>query len=192
VVNILHIDKSMSVHENKSGIMKKILKIYRENHPILEEPKTIKLKNINEYDKIYRDCYVEFEAGGKVGDDEWRFQFMHNSNVLQELADANRTPIFSGEHYIVLDDWNNISNIKIYLDKKLLVKHNVLFLHLHQKLNIKITPFSAPEYKYPNTPENVFFLPDKIDFSDPSVRITKENKHAKTEEEINIFVKKYE
>lgn len=54
--------------------------------------KTVELKNASEFDYVkHHDVLIKFPPGGKVGDAEWRLQYMHNSSVL-----ADKTPIEFG------------------------------------------------------------------------------------------------
>lgn len=47
--------------------------------------KSIRLKNKTEYDFIkHCDKIIELDPGGHVGDADWKFQYLHNINVIMD------------------------------------------------------------------------------------------------------------
>ena len=79
-----------------------------------DEPEIVKLKDFSEYDSnCHNDKIIIFSPGGKVGDSDWKFQYMHNINVIMKHH-YKKKPLVASETYLYIEDWSKDFTISFY------------------------------------------------------------------------------
>lgn len=129
-------------------------------------PKTICFKTVDDFYKDtskYRNALIEFPAGGKVGDNEWQIQYMHNSSVLSDYHDRRfpKKPVILF-HYIIVPKQSE--EIEIYIDDMLLSKYPCNYLHLRDNVINIIKPDISYALKLPV--DHVVYFIDTHGFDD--------------------------
>ena len=169
-------------------------------------PQTIKLNNASEFCSIkHKDMIIDFKPGGKVGDAEWRTQYMHNMAVYtrynenKQKKEKPENIFYAPETYIKIpkSDISDIINISEYYDKKLLNRVDFIMLDLVQEMYDIKPPFTDIET---NTQTNIYFIKiysnldtsysDGKTYSDTKFQLIAE-KYDKTKIVLEVYEAKY-
>ena len=122
------------------------------------EPEEVHLNSYKDFDCIkHEDCIIIFPPGGKVGDAEWKLQYLHNMNVLCSYQDKLKRfnePWYAPETYVIIEESSNVDNISIYLDDILINEIYMEYLNIYNQF-FDLTP--------PIKKDNIFFISFGVD-----------------------------
>ncbi len=122
-----------------------------------ENDEPVPLHTRSEFDVIkHQHKLIDFGVGGKVGDEEWHLQYMHNSSVLLERKRRDDPPMIAPMTYIVLDDSDreeDISCFEIIFEGHVLDRVSMELSYIAQR-SFDICPLLPPHVD----PKRVHFL----------------------------------
>jgi hypothetical protein len=151
--------------DSYSKIINKKLLEYQQTLTKPIEPKHICIDSFANYnDEMHNNMLIEFRPGGKVGDDEWQFQHMHNARVIIQYTNNQKkyenieNIFYAPETYIKKSDVKNIKSIHICYDDILIDKIEISFLEMAQYF-FDIKPTNDDDILFIKLPDNY----DKFD-----------------------------
>jgi hypothetical protein len=131
-------------------IQRRIDEFKKSLSPVLE-PEVVYLKSGREFsDSKHRNCIISFPPGGKVGDSEWKLQYMHNTCVLLDVADRKKQakePSFAPETYVSLNNSEIIHSVAVYIGDHIWNEIEVEWVMIYNMMfDITPGPLGKDEY----------------------------------------------